>query len=331
VAELVASELGIPRDDVRVLPTSTDRNANTSPTAASSGTDLNGAAAILAARRIKARLSELAAQVLELPETKWARHTAALGTEPEIVVDPGPRTNDPNEGAEWSSGIATYHGMRFENGFVFPSSGDPAKKISFSALVNEAYHHRISLSDYAHYRIPGLSFNKMTGQGQAFLYYTQGVACSEVSVDPSSGEVKVLRVDILMDVGRPINEGLDLGQVTGAFVQGMGWVTTEKLFYNGHGLLLSHSPSTYKIPNVQDTPRVFNARLLENGRNTKNLRGTKAVGEPPLMLALSVWTAIHDALKGLRHYQSAYPDLELPATQEQVLRAIWPEKFTRWS
>jgi xanthine dehydrogenase large subunit len=327
IAELVATELGIPRDDVRVMPTATDKNANTSPTAASSGTDLNGAAAILATRKIKARLSELAVKTLELPEGRWARHTAALGTEPEIVVSPGPQTNDPNEGAEWSSGVATFHGMRFEGGQVFRDSG---RKISFSALVNEAYHHRISLSDYAHYRIPGLSFNKLTGQGQAFLYYTQGVAASEVSIDPSSGEAKVLRTDILMDVGRPINEGLDLGQVTGAFIQGMGWVTTEKLHYNGNGLLVSHSPSTYKIPNIQDTPRVFNVKLLENDENYKNLRGTKAVGEPPLMLALSVWTAIHDALKGLRQYQGAYPDLELPATQEEILKAIWPEKFARW-
>lgn len=329
IAELVSRELGLPRSEVRMMPTSTEKNANTSPTAASSGTDINGAAAVLAARRIKHRLSELALKLFDIPESRWARHTAGLGTEPEISVSPAPQTNDPNEGADWKSGVATYHGVTFEDGLVY-RTGHPEQKISFHALVNEAYHNRISLSDYAHYRIPGIEFNKLTGQGDAFLYYTQGVAASEVDVDRATGEVKVRRVDILMDLGRPINEALDLGQVTGGFIQGMGWVTTEKLHYNGLGALLSHSPSTYKIPSVQDTPRVFNVKLLPNEENFKNVRGTKAVGEPPLLLSLSVWTAIHDALKGLKPYATEYPRLELPATQEQVLRAVWPDEFRHW-
>jgi xanthine dehydrogenase large subunit len=329
IAEVVAQEFGIERPQVRMMPTSTEKNANTSPTAASSGTDLNAAAAVLAARKIKSRLSELATKLFDIPESRWARHTAALGTEPEIVVAPGPQSNDPNEGAEWSSGVAAFHDVIFENGHVFVR-GKPERRLSFEELVNEAYHHRISLSDYAHYRIPGLSFNKLTGQGNAFLYYTQGVAASEVSVDPFTGEVKVLRVDLLMDLGQTINEGLDVGQVTGGFVQGMGWVTTEKLHYNKLGALLSHSPSTYKIPSVQDTPREFNVKLLTNKTNYKNLRGTKAAGEPPLLLSISVWTAVHDALKGLSQYVSEYPRMELPATQEQVLRATWPEKFAHW-
>lgn len=329
IAEIVAEEMGIPRQQIRVMATATDKNANTSPTAASSGTDLNGAAAVLAARRIKSRLSELALKLLEIPESRWARHTAALGSEPEIEVRPGPQTNDPNEGADWETGIARYFGLAFKDGHIFHEA-KPDHRITFASLVNEAYHHRISLSEYAHYQIPGLSFNKVTGQGGAFLYYTQGVAASEVSVDSLTGEVKVLRVDMLMDLGRPINRGLDLGQVTGGFVQGMGWVTTEKLHYNGTGTLLSHSPSTYKIPNVQDTPRIFNINLLENTTNYRNLKGTKAVGEPPLLLALSVWTAVHDAMKHLEHYKSDYPNLELPATQEKVLRGLWPDKFRHW-
>jgi len=330
IAELIATELGLQRHEVRMMATATDKNANTSPTAASSGTDLNGAAALLATRKIKARLSELAVELFKIPESKWARHTAALGTEPEIIVQGiGREVNDPNEDAEWPTGIAAYHDVVFKDGVVFHKK-NPKHHVTFAALVNEAYHHRVSLSDYAHYRIPGLSFNKLTGEGNAFLYFTQGTAASEVSVDLDTGEVKVLRTDILMDLGRPINEALDIGQVTGAFIQGMGWVTTEKLYYNKLGALLSHSPSTYKIPSIQDTPRVFNVKLLPNDENYANVKGTKAVGEPPLLLAISVWTAVLDALKNLPHYQQSYPHVELPATQEEVLRAIAPERFARW-
>jgi xanthine dehydrogenase large subunit len=327
IAEIVASELGLARSRVRLLETRTDKNANTSPTAASSGTDLNGAAAALAARKIKRRLSELAVKVLQIPESRWARHTAGLGTEREIEVDDlAIDRDDANQDADWASGKATYLGVRFEDGHVWHESA-PDRKVSFGGLTHEAYHQRISLSDYAHFKFPLLSFNKLTGQGRAFLYYTQGVAASEVSVNQDTGEVKVLRADILMDLGRPVNEELDLGQVYGGFIQGMGWVTTEKLFYNGKGLLVSHSPSTYKIPNVQDTPRDFRVKLYPNDGNRPNVRGTKAAGEPPLLLAISVWTAVHDAVKARG---AAYPVLELPATQEQALRALKPEEFARW-
>lgn len=330
IAELVARELGLSRDEVRMMPTSTDKNGNTSPTAASSGTDLNGAAALLAVRKIKFRLSQLAAQLMKIPETKWARHTAGLGTEAEVRTDElTAPPDDPNSGVDGSSGVASYHGIRFEKGFV-SHEADPSKKISYATVVHEAYHQRISLSDYAHYRFPNLSFNKITGEGSAFLYFTQGVAASEVTVDPHTGEVKVPRVDLIMDLGRTINEDLDIGQIYGGFVQGLGWVTTEKMFYDGQGLLVSHSPSTYKIPSIQDTPRTFNVRLCKNEGNHVNVRGTKAAGEPPLLLALSVWTAVHDAIKGLPQFAEKYPAIELPATREQVLRAMKPECFARW-
>lgn len=329
ISELVASELGLQRSNVRMMPTSTDKNANTSPTAASSGTDLNGAAALIGIRRIKQRLSQLALKLFDIPENQWAVHTAGLGTQPEVEVAEAKLTNVVNEGAEWNSGIAEYFGVAFKDGHVF-SSKNPEKKISFQSLIIEAYHNRISLSEYAHYRFPGLSFNKLTGKGTAFLYFTQGAACSEVSVDRDTGEAKVTRVDIIMDLGRPINEALDIGQVTGAFVQGMGWVTTEKLFYK-NGYLLSNAPSTYKIPNIQDTPRIFNVRLLNNNENKPNVRGTKAAGEPPLLLCLSVWTAIHDALKNLSPYKSKYPMMELPATNEEILRAVNPERYNKWA
>jgi xanthine dehydrogenase large subunit len=326
IAELVAMELGLLRSKVRMMPTTTDKNGNTSPTAASSGTDLNGAAAVLATRKLKRRLSELASKLLEIPEAKWARHTAGLGTEKEVTVDEGYDEKGVNEDADPQTQVARYHGIVFEGEDVFHES-NPDHKMTFAALVNEAYHNRISLTDYAHYRFPNLSFNKLTGEGRAFLYFTQGVCASEVEVDLDTGETKVRRVDLLMDLGRPINEGLDLGQVSGGFIQGMGWVTTEKLFYDKKGLLVSHSPSTYKIPNVQDTPREFNFRLVNNTGNTMNVRGTKAAGEPPLLLALSVWTAVHDAMKGLEHFRDRYPRLEIPATQEQVLRGLYEARF----
>ncbi|OFZ30449.1 MAG: hypothetical protein A2622_08580 [Bdellovibrionales bacterium RIFCSPHIGHO2_01_FULL_40_29] len=329
IAELLSTELGLPRTQVRMMPTSTDKNANTSPTAASSGTDLNGAAALLAVRRIKSRLSALALKLFEIPESRWARHTAGLGTEAEISVPNSIETNDPNAHADWNSGIASFSDIQFQDGHVFHKD-NPQKRISFHSLIVEAYHNRISLSEYSHYKFPGLSFNKLTGKGDAFLYFTQGVACSEVSIDRDTGETKVQRVDIIMDLGRPINEALDLGQVTGGFIQGMGWVTSEKLFYKD-GLLLSHAPSTYKIPSIQDTPREFNVRLFNNNENRPNVRGTKAAGEPPLLLCISIWTAIHDAMKHLPNYRQAYPTMELPATNEEILKALYPEKFKRWN
>lgn len=331
IAEMVARELGLPRQQVRMLPTATDRNANTSPTAASSGTDLNGAAALLAVRRIKKRLSDLAVQLAKIPPDRWASKTAGLGTEGEIRVSSlSNDLNDPNEGADWKTGIATYQGVAFEDGRVrFPGLGSKGS-LSLAELTNEAYLNRISLSEYAHYRIPNLSFDKLKGEGQAFLYFTQGTACSEVNVDQVTGEVKVLRTDILMDLGRPVNEALDVTQVTGAFIQGMGWVTTEKLHYDNKGALLAHAPSTYKIPNIQDIPRDFRVELITNEGNAANVRGTKAVGEPPLLLGLAVWTAIGDAVKESSEAESPLPVLEIPATQEECLRAMQPARFRRW-
>ena len=331
IAKLVADELGLPSTQARVMPTSTEKNANTSPTAASSGTDLNGSAAVLAVRKIKGRLSELAAKLLTTPQNQWAKHTAAIGTANEIEVNDHPYTKMiPNEAVDWTSGTFSFNDIVFTEGSVFHAK-DPKNKISFLDLVNEAYLNRISLCDYAYYRTPHLAFDKTTGKGRAFLYFSQGTAASEVKINRLTGEVKVVRTDILMDLGRPVIEGLDMGQVYGGFIQGMGWMTTENLFYNADGLLLSHSPSTYKIPSIQDIPRTFNVEFFENDNNHSNLRGTKASGEPPLLLSISVWTAIHDALKSLPHFAKEFPRLQIPATQEAVLRAICPDKFARYS
>jgi len=133
-----------------------------------------------------------------------------------------------------------------------------------------------------------------------------------------------------MDLGRPVNHDLDIGQISGAYIQGLGWVTTENLFYNDQGFLLSHAPSTYKIPSIQDTPRHFQIELLKNDENYANVRGTKAVGEPPLLLAISAWTAINNALTHLPRFEKNYPQLKIPATSERILRSMEPEKFKVW-
>jgi len=330
IAEMVTSELGLDRDQARIMPTRTDKNANTSPTAASSGTDLNGAAAILATRKIKYRLSQIALQLLSIKPELWPSKTAGLGAQPELnLTHKNLDDNDPNLHADWSTGIATFFDIIFQDGMVFHKN-NPQQKISFQQLALESYLSRVSLSDYAFYKIPNLNYNKLTGSGEAFLYFTQGAACSEVSINRDTGEVKVLKTDILMDLGKSVNHDLDIGQISGAFVQGMGWVTTENLVYNSEGLLLSHAPSTYKIPNVQDTPREFNIELFKNEENFSNVRGTKAVGEPPLLLAISVWTAIQRALQALPQYKQQYPKIRIPATSESVLRAIYPEKFKHY-
>lgn len=333
IAEIVAAELGLSRQEIKIMPTRTDKNGNTSPTAASSGTDLNGGAALIATKKIKYRLSQVAKKLLELPEKRWAKNVAGLGTEDELVVSNGVFSEeDSNLGENQDTGLTTYFGMVFANGQVFDRER-PDKRISFSDVVNESYLNRISLSDYGFYRFGGgLNFNKLSGQGKAFLYFTQGAAAVEVSLHRDTGEVKVQRVDILMDLGRPVHRDLDIGQVTGGFVQGMGWVTTEKLFYSNKGFLVSHSPSTYKIPSVQDTPRLFNVDLVNNSKNVQNVKRTKAVGEPPLLLSIGVWTAILDALKVSRRFQNrAFPELEIPATQEQNLRQLYPSLFETWN
>jgi xanthine dehydrogenase large subunit len=334
IAMLVAEELGVPVDRVRVMTTSTEKNANTSPTAASTGTDINGAAAVLAARKIRERLASLAVKLKAISPENWPSKTAGLGSTPEIDIS-APDAN------------STMHTVFHANVVKLGNQDDRANNrsarvssavsedfaVSFPDLVNEAYLSRISLGEYGYHRTENLGFDKLKGQGQAFQYFTQGVAASEVEVDRLTGEVKVRRVDILMDLGRPINEGLDLGQVTGAFIQGMGWVTTENLVYDNEGFLLSHSPSTYKIPSIQDTPRVFNVQLDNNLGNIANIRGTKAVGEPPLLLAISVWSAIKDAVRYASEGDQenmAFNNtnlLGIPATAEQILRHLEPGRF----
>lgn len=305
---VVADAFGISPDEVRILATATDKSANTSPTAASSGTDLNATAALDACNQIKDRLARLFYKLADVSPEHWPDKTAAFGTSPEIEL----------------SDLPCAHALFVDGTVKIP--GLTHQPIAFKDLVNAAYLSRFALSAYGFYRVPGVSFNKITGEGTPFLYFTQGVACSEVELDRYTGYVKCLRTDILMDAGNPINYAMDKGQIAGAFIQGLGWVTTENLFYDAQGKLLSHSPSTYKIPSIHDIPRIFNIDLVKNVGNEKNIYGTKATGEPPLMLCFSVWNAIKNALASQQSRAHALPLLPVPATAEIVHRFLSQRK-----
>jgi xanthine dehydrogenase large subunit len=292
IAQVIAHALGLQMDAVKVMATSTEKNHNTSPTAASSGADINCAAALRASNLIKARLTSLF-------KRKLAGDIRANLEEYEIT-----------EG-ELDEKVV------FKNGEVI--FGD--KKILLKELIGLAYMNRISLGAYAHFKTENLGFCKQTIQGRAFNYYTQGLAISEVEIDRYTGDMKLLRTDMLMDLGRPLNPAIDRGQVMGAFVQGMGWVTTESLFYNEERALVSHSPTTYKIPNVQDIPREIKLEFIENHDNTVNVHRSKAVGEPPFLLGISAWTAVKNALS----YQNCGAELKSPATGEEILRELTGE------
>jgi xanthine dehydrogenase large subunit len=262
IRQLVADQFDLPLESVLVMPTSTDKNNNTSPTAASASTDLNGSAAVQACAVLRQRLDEVA-----------ARHLQATG-----------------------------------------------QKLNFVQLVRLAHEQRVSLGERGFFATPGIDFNWDTGKGTPFRYYTNGCAAAEVVIDRLTGDVKVTRVDILVDFGRPINPAIDRGQLTGGFVQGMGWVTSEDLRYTSEGELLTHSPTTYKVPIATDLPPQFNIEFLENSGSQEKPGEpwvASGVGEPPLLLAICVWTAVKHALSFVWGAQG--PRLRLPATNEEVL------------
>lgn len=286
IRQLVADEFAIDPACVLVMPTSTEKNNNTSPTAASASTDLNGAAAVMACQQIKARLRDFAAEHL-------ADSESGLVASPEHIC--------------------------FEDGNVYDVRQSRVR-IPFSQLCNDARRERVDLGARGFFATPGIDFNRETGRGTPFFYFTQGAAVAEVEIDRFTGEMHVVRSDLLIDIGESINPGIDRGQIIGGFIQGMGWVTNECLVYNERGELLSHSPTTYKIPAITDVPEVFNVDLFPNADNTQNVRSSKAVGEPPLMMALAVWAAAKNALSYLN--PGAETDLKLPATGEEILRVI---------
>lgn len=293
IQQIICHAFGIEPESVIVMSTSTEKNHNTSPTAASSGSDINGAAALDACNKIKGRLTELAKLVFS-----GAKSDAIL----ELEIKKGSLDTD----------------IIFNKGVVKQVSS--GKELPLTELINTAYFNRISLGGYSHYKTPGLGFCKERIEGKAFNYFTQGVAVSEVEICEYTGELKVLRSDIYMDLGRPLNPGIDRGQVTGAFVQGMGWVTTENLVYAADGELKTYSPTTYKIPNIQDTPRVFNIDFISNDDNECNVHRSKAVGEPPFLLGTSVWTAAKAALAYRANSQIV--KIKSPATGEEILKEL---------
>jgi xanthine dehydrogenase large subunit len=286
IRQLVADEFGLPWDRVLVMPTSTEKNANTSPTAASASTDLNGAAAIDACGKIKRRLATFAAR-------QFASAELGLCESPDDV--------------------------EFADGAVFDRR-NPEQRAEFAVLCKQAHLDRVNLGAHGFYATPGVDFNRETGRGNPFLYFTQGAAVAEVRIDRFTGDLTVPRVDLLMDIGRSINPAVDMGQITGGFIQGQGWVTAECLVYGDRGELLSHSPTTYKIPAITDVPTVFNCKLFPNDDNVQNIRRSKAVGEPPLMHAICIWAAVKQALGCVS--SDAAGELRLPATGEEILRCL---------
>jgi xanthine dehydrogenase large subunit len=278
VAQVVAHELGVAFERVRCTATDTQKVANTSATAASTGADLNGKAAQDAARQIRERLAECMA----------AHH--------------GGKAED----------------VRFANDKVSVNG----KLLPFSAVVAQGYLDRVQLWSDGFYATPGLSWDKDRMFGRPFYYYAYGAAVSEVVVDTLTGEWKLLRADILHDAGSSLNPAVDIGQVEGAFIQGMGWLTMEELVWHPKtGLLTTHAPSTYKIPTANDCPPVFNVKLYD-GRNVEDsIHRSKAVGEPPLLLPFSVFFAIRDAVSAAGEHR-VDPPLTAPATSEAILRAI---------
>jgi xanthine dehydrogenase large subunit len=278
VAQVVAHELGVELARVRCSATDTSKVANTSATAASTGSDLNGKAAQDAARQIRDRLAKLFAD----------QHGVDAGS------------------------------VHFAGGRVRCAAVD----IGFDELIAKAYVARVQLWSDGFYATPGLHWDRNTLTGRPFFYFAYGAAVSEVIIDTLTGEWKLLRADLLHDAGKSLNPAIDIGQIEGAFIQGMGWLTSEELVWHPKtGRLLTHAPSTYKSPTANDAPVVFNTRLFDNSNVEDSIHRSKAVGEPPLLLPFSVFFAIRDAVSAAGAHRRD-PQLTAPATPEAILRAL---------
>ncbi len=277
VAQIVADCFGLPISAIRITSTRTDKVPNTSATAASTGSDINGMAAFIAAQTIRDQIAQMLAK----------------------------RFN------------AAFEAIEFRDGMV--RVGD--EKLAFAEVCRMAYLDRISLSSTGFYSTPKIFYDRKTHRGRPFLYFAYGAAVSEVIIDTLTGESRTLRADLIHDVGRSINPAIDLGQIEGGFIQGMGWLTTEELVFE-KGRLLTHSPSTYKIPCASDRPKDFRMELWRGDENREpTIHRSKAVGEPPLMLAISVFSAITNAVTAAIG-KPCIPTLDAPATPERILAAI---------
>ncbi len=287
IRQIAAAELGVSYDKIKITPTTTSKVPNTSPTAASTGSDMNGMAVKNAIDKLKARISEALAE-------HFNSQDPSVKSLPEDFV--------------------------FENDRIYDSK-HPQRSIDFAEAMQLMRLMRVSLSATGFYRTPGVYFDREKGQGNPFYYFAYGMAVSEVEVDLLTGKVKVLRADILHDVGDSLNPEIDRGQVEGAYVQGMGWTLLEDCRYTEKGELLNNSPGTYKIPVITDIPGIFNVKLLEGYPQPGTIRRSKAVGEPPFILGISAWLAVKDALASLKDYEID-PDLEIPATHDKIVLAI---------
>jgi xanthine dehydrogenase large subunit len=278
VAQIVAEVLQVDISRIQITATNTDKVPNTSPTAASSGADLNGKAAQNAAETLKQRLVDFLVR--------------------EYKVTP--------EDIEFRNGQ-----VRVRDLFL-----------SFEEVIQKAYFAQVSLSSTGFYRTPKIFYDRDKAAGRPFYYFAYGAACAEVIVDTLTGEYKMLRTDILHDVGASLNPAIDIGQVEGAFVQGMGWLTMEELVWNGKGKLMTNGPASYKIPAIADMPLDLRVKLVENRKNPEDtVFHSKAVGEPPFMLGIAVWCAIKDAVASLADYR-VQPNIDAPATPERVLWGV---------
>jgi xanthine dehydrogenase large subunit len=278
VAQIVADEFAIPVEQVKITATTTGKVPNTSATAASAGTDLNGMAAQAAARTIRQRLIEFAARHWSMPADM----------------------------------------VRLAEGRVVAGE----RSAAFAEIVALAYAARVQLSATGFYSTPKVHYDRAAARGRPFFYFAYGAAVAETIVDTLTGEYRCLRADLLHDVGQSINRAIDLGQIEGGFVQGMGWLTSEELWWDETGRLMTHAPSTYKIPTARDLPPDFRVRMHERSVNREEtIYRSKAVGEPPLMLANAVWLALKDAVAASADHRVA-PKLRAPATPEAVLSAI---------
>ena len=278
VAQVVADAFQVDIDRVKITATTTGKVPNTSATAASSGSDLNGMAAYDACRQIKERLIDFATRQWKVGRDKieFLPNRVRIGTE------------------------------------IVP----------FDTFVRAAYYDRVQLSAAGFYKTPKIHWDRKAGRGRPFYYFAYGAACSEVAIDTLTGEYLVERTDILHDVGKSLNPAIDIGQIEGGFVQGLGWLTTEELWWDARGRLRTHAPSTYKIPLASDRPKTFNVKLAEWSENAEPTIGrSKAVGEPPFMLAISVFEAISMAVASVADYRIC-PRLDAPATPERVLMAV---------
>jgi xanthine dehydrogenase large subunit len=281
VAQIAADALGVPLHAVRMMATRTDKVPNTSATAASAGSDLNGAAVKAACETLRGRLAEVAAR--------------RLGVAPDDVD--------------------------FADGRVGPRGAPASAAVPFAEIVGQAYLERVSLAATGYYRTPDIHYDKQTGTGKPFHYFAYGAAVSEVEVDGFTGQHRLLRADILHDVGDSLSPLIDRGQIEGGFIQGLGWLTTEELVWSPDGALATAGASTYKLPTLGECPPVFNVAVLPRATEPGVVHGSKAVGEPPLMLAISVREALRAAAAAFGG-GGAIVELGLPATPEAVFWAI---------